>query len=238
MTERVAGASPQEAFAELGAMSADGHPLNDILVSTVNLARLVLPFEVESSITLIDAEEATTPAFTGRVALELDETQYSLGYGPCLAAAEAGQQIAIPDTAADYRWPRFSRDASDKGVRSTLSVPLPVQRQLIGALNMYSTGPDAFDAGFVALTEKLGAYAAVAISNTTLYVSASQQAEQMAAAMASRAVIEQAKGMLMAQHKCDADEAFNLLVKLSQQTGRKLRAVAVALVDHSISGGP
>lgn len=217
-------------------MSTDGHPLNDILARTVNLVKQVLPFEVQSSITLIDAKEATTPAFTGQVALELDKTQYSLGYGPCLAAAEAGQLIAIPDTREDSRWPPFSRDASEKGIRSTLSVPLPVQRQVIGALNMYATGVDAFDDSFVALTESFGAYAAVAISNTTLYLSASQQADQLATAMASRAVIEQAKGMLMAQRKCDADEAFDLLVRLSQQTGQKLHAIAVALVEHSISG--
>jgi GAF domain-containing protein len=236
LTESINAASSRDALDELGDMTASGQSLDDILERTVHLARQVLPFDVESSITLIDDAEATTPAFTGRVSLELDETQYSLGFGPCLAAAEAGQLVTITDLRTDTRWPQFARDAIAKGIGSTLSVPLPVQRQVIGALNMYAAGRAAFDSDAVELVKSFGAYAAVAITNTTLYLSASQLAEQMTAAMASRAVIEQAKGMLMAQRKCGADEAFDLLVKLSQQTGRKLRTVAAALVEHSLSG--
>jgi AmiR/NasT family two-component response regulator len=66
-------------------------------------------------------------------------------------------------------------------------------------------------------------------------MSAAELAEHMAAAMASRAAIEQAKGILMSQRKCDADEAFHLLVKLSQQTHRKLRDVAATLIEHTLT---
>jgi AmiR/NasT family two-component response regulator len=56
--------------------------------------------------------------------------------------------------------------------------------------------------------------------------------------MASRAVIEQAKGVLMGQRRCSADEAFDILVGLSQQANRKLRDVAQALVEQSIGRTP
>jgi GAF domain-containing protein len=236
LTEFFDAPSSRDAFEELGGMTESGQPLNDILERTVHLVRQVLPFEMEASITLIEDTDATTPAFTGKVALELDETQYSLGYGPCLAAAEVGQLVAVPDLVIESRWPQFARDALDKGVGSTLSVPLPIQQRVVGALNLYAAAPCAFDSDVEQLTKHFGAYAAVAITNTNLYLSAWQRAEQLTTAMKSRAVIEQAKGMLMAQRKCDADEAFDLLVKLSQQTGRKLHAVAAALVEHSISG--
>lgn len=236
MSESFNASTSRDAFAELGEMTSSGQPLDDILKRTVHLAQLVLPFNLECSITLVEAEEATTPVFTGQVALDLDETQYAIGYGPCLAAAEVGQLVAIPDVQSETRWPQFTRDAVAKGIGSTLSVPLPVQGRVIGALNMYASKPEAFDGTAVKLTKDFGAYAAVAITNTSLYLSASQLAEQMTAALASRAGIEQAKGMLMAQRKCSADEAFDLLVKLSQQTNRKLHAVAAALVEHSISG--
>lgn len=231
------GAS-EVAFAELTKINAGQHPLNDVLARTVELAKSVLSVPIEASITLIDSEEATTPAFTGRTALDLDETQYQLGYGPCLAAAEAGQVVWIPDMAAETRWPQFSAAAHDKGVCSSLSVPLPVQRQVIGALNMYSSQGQSFPDDTIKLAEKFGDYAAVAIAHTTLYMSSAELAEQMAEAMRSRAVIEQAKGILIGQRHCTPEEAFNTLVQLSQHSHRKLRDVAKALIDETVASQP
>jgi GAF domain-containing protein len=226
------------AVAELTKINAGQQPLNDVLARTVQLAKTILRVPIEASVTLIDSEEPTTPAFTGRVAMDLDETQYQLGYGPCLAAAEAGQLVSIPDMATEERWPEFTADARRSGVHSSLSVPLPVQRQVIGALNLYSSEGQSFDDDVVALAEKFGDYAAVAIAHTTLYLSTSQLAEQMSHAMQSRAAIEQAKGILMGQRRCDADAAFNILVGLSQHSHRKLRDVALILIDHTLASGP
>jgi GAF domain-containing protein len=232
----VDGTTPQQAFDELAAMAAGEQPLNEVLKRTVELAKQVVQRPVEASVTLLERDHASTPASTGAVALDLDEAQYGLGYGPCLAAAEAGQRVTIRDIHSETRWPEFTRQAADKGVRSTLSVPLPVQRHVIGALNFYSFGGAPFDEELMSVADNFGSYAAVAIANTTLYMSATQLATQLQEAMTSRAVIEQAKGMLMAQRKCDADEAFRLLVALSQQTHRKLRLVAEVLVERSITG--
>jgi GAF domain-containing protein len=224
------------AFDELGVLAFGQQPLSDVLARTAELTKRVLRVPVEASVTLIEPDEATTPAFTNQIAKDLDETQYAIGYGPCLAAAEAGHLVSIEDTSADTRWPQFVDDAANKGIRSTLSVPLPVQRQVIGALNLYATELGVFDPEVVALAEQFGDYAAVAIANTTLYMSAAQLAEQMQAAMTSRAVIEQAKGMLMVQRKCDADAAFDILVQLSQHSHRKLREVAQVVVDQALTG--
>jgi GAF domain-containing protein len=241
-TDPRAGVGPSEhAFAELTKLNAGQQPLNDVLARTVELAKHVLVVPVEASVTLIDSEGATTPAYTGQVALDLDETQYRLGYGPCLASAEAGQLVAIPDMAVEERWPQFTVDARTKGVGSTLSVPLPVQRQVIGALNLYCPERASFTDSVVELATRFGDYAAVAIAHTTLYLSASDLAEQMSQAMQSRAVIEQAKGVLIGQRQCSPDEAFDMLVSLSQQSHRKLRDVAQAVVtgfaDGTTAGG-
>ena len=83
----------------------------------------------------------------------------------------------------------------------------------------------------------MAAYAGIVLNNVGLYFSATSRADQMAEAMRSRAVIEQAKGILMGQRQCNSDEAFSILVRLSQQSHRKLRDVAMALVDHVIRGG-
>jgi GAF domain-containing protein len=230
--------SPSSAWAmgELGKISSGDHPLGEVLSRTAQLAKeVIFPILVEVSITLIDNDGATTPTYTGALALELDKAQYVLGQGPCLASAEAGQVVSIPDMAHEVRWPVFAKDAFAKGVRSTLSVPLPVQRQVIGALNIYAFEPSAFTDEIADQAEKFCGYAAVAITNTTLYMSTAKLANQMQQAMESRAVIEQAKGILMGQRRCDEQAAFDLLVKLSQQSNRKLRHVASALVEQTLS---
>jgi AmiR/NasT family two-component response regulator len=65
-----------------------------------------------------------------------------------------------------------------------------------------------------------------------LYKAQGKVAEQLQAAMASRAVIGQAKGILMGTRGCSAEDAFDILVKLSQDSNRKLREVAQVLVDQ------
>ena len=74
------------------------------------------------------------------------------------------------------------------------------------------------------------------LNNAGLYFTAATHAEQMAEAMRSRAVIEQAKGILMGGRRCSADEAFEILARLSQDSHRKLRDVAAALVEDAASG--
>jgi AmiR/NasT family two-component response regulator len=66
-----------------------------------------------------------------------------------------------------------------------------------------------------------------------VYAAQGQVAEQLQQAMQSRAVIEQAKGILMGQRRCSARDAFDILVRLSQATNRKLRDVAQALVEDA-----
>jgi GAF domain-containing protein len=227
-------ATPSEvAFAELAKINADRPPLNEVLARTVELAKSVIRVPVEASVTLINSEAATTPVFTSQVAADLDDTQYQLGSGPCLASAEAGQLVSTPNMAEDNRWPQFSSDAQANGIHSSLSIPLPVQRQVIGALNMYSPQAYSFGEDVIEIAAKFGTYAAVTVAHTTLYLSASDLAEQMLHAMQSRAVIEQAKGIIMGEHRCDADEAFNILVGLSQHGHRKLRDVAKTLVERT-----
>jgi GAF domain-containing protein len=222
-----------EAFTELGKIVLGDQPLPDILERVVHIAKRVLPAPVEASITLLAGDTPATVGFTDDTALALDERQYENETGPCLDAAQSGSRISIPEMADETRWPQFAADATSHGVRSSLSIPLPVQRNVTGALNFYATEPAAFNDESVDLAETFAAHAAVAVSNAHLYETAATLAEQMQQAMASRAVIEQAKGIIMRDRKCDADAAFRTLVKLSSETHLKLRDVAQRLVDHT-----
>jgi GAF domain-containing protein len=97
-----------------------------------------------------------------------------------------------------------------------MSIPVPVQREVMAALNIYSTEQHAFDPDSIELATTFGAYAGVALANMHLYQAQGQVAEQLQKAMQSRAAIEQAKGILMGQRRCTAEDAFDLLIKISR----------------------
>jgi len=221
-----------DAFAQLSTIVLGEEPLEAILERLVHIARQVLPITVEASITLLSRDDATTVASTDEVAVKLDERQYDDERGPCLDAAAAGERIRITDMRSEPRWPRFAAAAANAGVLSSLSMPLPIQRNVTGALNFYATSVDAFSEETVELAEMFAAHAAVAVANAHLYETTAALAEQMKEAMANRAVIEQAKGIVMRDRGCTADEAFDALALLSQQSHTKLREVAQQLVDQ------
>ncbi|MEV4618812.1 GAF and ANTAR domain-containing protein [Asanoa sp. NPDC049573] len=223
---------PTEAFAALGRVKLSETDLNGVLMKVAELAQRTIPGAEEVSVTLVRGGQAHTAAYTGAVALRLDEWQYELGRGPCIDAAEGGVVVSVPDTSKDGRWPSWAAAAYAEGVQSSLSIGLPIQDAVIGALNIYGTKPDAFDVDGVTLAQTFAGYASVAMANAHLYDTTATLANHMQSAMESRAVIEQAKGIVMGQRRCTADEAFAILVKVSQDTNRKLRDVAAALVDN------
>jgi GAF domain-containing protein len=234
MSTSTTAATPTDADTGLDQLDVTSgqRPLLQILDTLVSLAKNALPPRVHTSITLIRGDEASTAAFSGEVALTLDERQYQQGYGPCLDAANAGEVIQIRDMGNENRWAEFAAAAYGAGITSSLSVPLPVQRQLTGALNIYSPQRDAFDEPTIAMAESFANHAAVAVATAQLYETAAALATQMRQAMESRATIEQAKGILMRDHHCGPEEAFQILVNLSQTSHLKLREVAARLVQH------
>jgi GAF domain-containing protein len=160
-----------------------------------------------------------------------DELQYEEQEGPCLDAYRTGNTFRIRDLAVDPRWPSYVPRAVERGARSMLSVPMSAQGQVIGALNLYARDPDAFGSEAAAVGTIVAAHAGLASHVAAAFFGHRELAEQMREAMQSRAVIEQAKGILMATRNYDADQAFADLVSLSQHSHRKLREVAQALVD-------
>jgi len=156
----------------------------------------------------------------------LDELQFKEHEGPCLDAHRTGNAFRIRDLKAEPRWPSYVPRAVEQGARSILSLPMAAEGSLIGALNVYSTEPDAFDAEAASIGEIVAAHAGLASQVSAAFFGHRDLADQMSEAMRSRAVIEQAKGILMAVHRCDAEEAFRHLVRMSQTGNRKLRDVA------------
>jgi hypothetical protein len=192
----------------------------------------VVPGVDEATVTLLTDGAPSTAATTSEVAAELDRDQYAGGDGPCLRAARTGALVRVSMAEAADQWPRFAMDATTAGFGSFLSAPLMVDDGHAGAVNCYS----ASGHGFAELDEKLldlfTGVATALLRVYSRYLSAAASAGQLRMALESRAVIDQAKGILMAFRQVNADEAFALLVERSQRENRKLRDVATHVVTR------
>jgi GAF domain-containing protein len=223
---------PTEAFAEIGRMPFGEISLGDSLARIAELARQTIPDAAEVSVTLSGPGGAHTAAFTGRPALILDEWQYRHGYGPCLAAALAAITVEIPDTAGEGRWPRWGDRAVQAGVHSSMSIGVPLHRSVAGALNVYSGTPNGFDEKALDLAHIFAGYVAVAIANGIPVTVAAEPV----AALDNRAIIEQAKGVVMAERGCGAEEALAVLASMSRVARRPVRDIAAEVVAGVATG--
>jgi GAF domain-containing protein len=205
--------------------------LEEVLGEITAVARRNIPGTEATSITLIRDERGFTAAHSGEMALAADELQYAQGYGPCLDAGRGNVVLRVDDMQDEPRWPDYAAKVLAEGVRSSLSVPLPYQGTSIGALNNYATRPAAFaTADSLAAALEVAEAIAVAVLNADALAQLGHQAQHIRRAMDSRAVIEQAKGVLMAQRHIDADQAFEVLREASQRYNRKLRDIAHGIV--------
>jgi GAF domain-containing protein len=207
-----------------------GRDLRDVLGDITRVARKATPGVDAASITLIRGEKAYTAAYDGQMALDADEMQYERGYGPCLDAGLAGQVMLIDDMATEQRWPDYTRAVAQHGIGSSLSVPLPFQSSSIGALNCYARRPHAFGEEDRTLAEEVASWIALAVGHADSAARTSEQLANLQIAMKSRAVIEQAKGILMERFKVTEDLAFTVLARASQTSNIKLRDIADDLV--------
>ena len=215
----------------LGRSSLREQPMEGLLQLVTDLVKTVMPGNSEASVTLLFQECPSTVVATGRLAVDLDEGQYERGHGPCLHAAATQEITEIPDTRSETRWPDHARRAAEHGNLSSLSVPLVIDEpQVSGALNIYARQPNAFDEATRCAATRIAPYAAVAAGNLSLHRRALGRADHLETVLASRAVIEQAKGILMERHDVTAHGAFRILARASIHTHITVRRLAEHLV--------
>lgn len=225
------------AFSQLQALTLNAPRVEQFLSQLADLTPQLGHAPVSCSVTLVGQHQAYTVAASDQLANQVDEVQYDNGDGPCLQAIRTGEVVHVSDLAADSRWPGYREHAVGFGVRASRSLPLAVAGTVIGGLNIYSTRVEAFDHGLSDTLDVFAAQAAAALAMVLRQARQDQVTSQLEQAIASRTVIDQALGILMAQQRCTADEAFGLLRAHSQNTNRKMRDVAAELVER-VSGSP
>ncbi|MFF9237920.1 GAF and ANTAR domain-containing protein [Streptomyces sp. NPDC014801] len=190
-----------------------------------------------AGVTLQREGRPLTVVSSGEGATELDEKQYGQDDGPCLQSLRSGQEILVRDMLQETRWGPYPAYAAACGTRSSLSLPIAYRTLSAGALNLYAAPPHAFDDVDHTALRSLAAQATGAIALAQRISDAQEFAEQLRTAMRSRAVIDQAIGVIMGRRRCTAEEAFAVLRSASQQRNIKLRDLCTELITD-LTGRP
>ncbi len=216
---------------DLGGVLESMEQVSDHLERVVHAVRRHIDGCDEVGITVLSANRPHTAAYTTVQTLEIDAVQYALDEGPCLDAARRRTENHVPDLVVDDgRWPRFAQECRDEGMRSLLALPLLSGTECVGAINLYAWAPHAFDSFDAALVRLAASRCADALVAVTALDGARRLAGQLEQAMASRAVIEQAKGVIMAMRGVGEHDAFEVLRKTSQDRNIKVRVLAQQIV--------
>ncbi len=195
-----------------------------VLDGVVSLACSMVPGADDATVTMVRKDRhCYSAAATSALASDFDVLQDETGEGPCLDAIWHQETVRVDDLAGDPRWPVLGPRAADRGVRSMLCLQLFVHRDTLGALDLLGRTTSAFTDESEHVGLLLASHAAIAAADA-------QHLENVTSALVNRDVIGQAKGILMERFKITAAQAFAVLAKVSQDTNRKVSAVAEDLV--------
>jgi hypothetical protein len=222
-----------ESLTELASALTENESVRDTLNSILALALRSVPGCHAASVTVFDeADQPSTIAATDDRTRELDRRQYILRDGPCLDAARRQQVNRWNHLEAEQRWPDFTQLAQEMGLRSYLAAGLGLAGRKLGALNLSSHDSDGFSQLDEDLISLFTVPASAAIVVVSRYCNARDLASQLEYGLRSRAVIDQAVGIVMAESRCGADQAFATLTKASNNRNMKLRDLATEIVTR------
>jgi transcriptional regulator with GAF, ATPase, and Fis domain len=216
--------------------------LADTLVDDYDVADL-LHVLADRCVELLDASAAglllsdqrgalRTLAASSEQTMLLELFQVEANEGPCLDCFHSGVPVVEPDlSAATGRWPNFVDRALRQGFRSVNALPLRLRNETIGALNLFSTSAGGLPPADIGIAQALANVATIGILQERAIRRSEMLAEQLQAALNSRVVIEQAKGVLAERGGLTMDESFAQLRRFARTTNRRLSDTAQAVVS-------
>lgn len=236
---------------EGGDMSRERHlseafiELTDTLVGDYDVVELLHRL-ADHCLTLLDAAAAGLVLADQRghlrvLASSSDQTrllelfQLQTDEGPCVDCFRSGAPVAAPGLAdAAALWPRFAPEALRQGFRSVHALPMRLRSETIGALNLFGTSLGPLSESDVRIGQALADAATIGILHERAVRRGAILIEQLQAALNSRVVIEQAKGVLAERRRVTMDRAFTLLRDHARRHQVKLTDTARGIVDGSL----
>jgi GAF domain-containing protein len=156
--------------------------------------------------------------------------------GPCVDCFRAGQPVIISDIGTGEsarRWPRFAPAALAMGFAGVHAIPMRLRDQVIGTLNLFRSAPGGLDPAVGRAARALVDVATIGILQERAVRQQELVAGQLQAALNSRVMIEQAKGILAERLRVSPDEAFIMLRRYARDHNRPLTVLVGDVIDGS-----
>ena len=174
-------------------------------------------------------------ASTTERARDLELFELQVREGPCLDCFASGRAVVNVDlTEARERWPVFTPAAVGAGFRATHALPLRLRRQVLGAVNLFTVEPRRLDDVHLAIGQAMADVATIGLLHERNLREQAVLSEQLQAALHSRVLIEQAKGVLAARAGIGVAEAFVRMRAHARRHGVPLTGVAAAVIDGTL----
>ena len=230
-------ASLADAYAELAGLLLASESFDDLTQQLAVLAANTVPAATTCGITVTADGRVLTAASADGLGRLLDEHQYEIDEGPCLQAIRTATHVSAPDLATEIRWNGYPPRIVAHGIAAVHSAPLMVRGKPLGALNMYSATPHAFDEPAVQdLIRGLANLAAAGMAGALANYDEITLTSRLRRALSTRGVIDQAIGIIIAAQHCTPAEAFDVLRGVSQARNIRLHEIAADLVDRTANG--
>ncbi|QCB93709.1 GAF and ANTAR domain-containing protein [Cellulomonas shaoxiangyii] len=226
----------ESAFVALAWLAASDLPERARLERLAHVVAGVLPPTASVGVALGAPWAPDAVVTTGLRASAADRVQIGAGYGPCASAWTHGTSVLVGDLGADPRWPRLATAAAREGVRSAIAVLVHADAGAVGVVGCYAAGTDVFDEEHVRTVELLASAAGATLTALRLRAHSDEVVGQLNRALTSRAVIDQAKGVVMAVRGGTADDAFAYLARVSQAQNVRLGLTARRVVEQARTG--
>lgn len=230
----------EDSLEQLSALIMGALPLGAFLSRVAQSAARSIPGAAGAGVSLLRVDgphhRFQTHGPSNPIIADIDRLQYDLlNEGPCLTAIAERQITRSGSMDDDARWPRFGPRLGRLGMHSALAIPLTLPDDtVVGSLNVYARGKNAFDDEATRLAEQFAAPAAVAIHNAQVLSLAQERATQLQTALSSRATIDQAIGIIRSRAGGSSEEGFARLRAISQRDNIKLAVVAAQVVDEAV----
>jgi putative methionine-R-sulfoxide reductase with GAF domain len=221
-------------LAGLSRLVSDSGSVDDLLSQVASFTIQSVRGADGVGVTVIEAGEPDTVVASAPFVRDVDSVQYRLGEGPCISAAATGHTNGSGALGEDAAWPRFGPRAAELGVQSALSLPLILDGQVLGSLNVYAHDRNAFGESARRAGELFASPAGVAIHNAQVLFRARRAIARMQVALTNRATIDQAIGIIRSRSGVSATEAVAKLEATSQREHVALSLVAAHLVQDAV----
>jgi transcriptional regulator with GAF, ATPase, and Fis domain len=224
-----------QTFVTLADTLVDDYDVVDLLQMLVDTCRDLLD-TTAAGILLADSRgELELVVSTSEASRLVEMMQLSAEAGPCIESFRSGRRVCLPDIAqARDEWSQFRGAALAQGFRSIDALPLRLRDTTIGTLNLLRAGPGEAPEDDIMAAQAFADVATIGILHERSIRESSVLSQQLQAALNSRIVIEQAKGVVSHTRGVPIDDAFTLMRQYARSHNMGLSVVAARLVDRSL----